>query len=302
MELSETKIRNFNSMDADAVARINVDTFGDLEYRTRSRIIREPFVSEGSFVAERSGLIIGCIGIVKLRREGWFEIRNLATIPTQAETASILLSKTVEYTRSQDAGLVKASTHAVQPYVDVYKRGGFEPIRRIVRVRWDIPGHSHPVKSDEEFEIHRLSSEHADEVAEAWLASLGPYWDWWIEEEGGARQVGDWVRQSVRKDPGWIGAFSKGRIVGLSILRSDSYGPGEARFNGAYVIPEYRGRGVGMRLMDATLQEAERTGQKAMRVYTLAYLDHLAPRAVLYLKSGGRIEAEYLQLQAKKQI
>jgi hypothetical protein len=36
-----------------------------------------------------------------------------------------------------------------------------------------------------------------------------------------------------------------------------------------------------------------------MKVYTLAYLDSLAPGAILYLKSNGKIEAEYLQLQKK---
>ena len=32
---------------------------------------------------------------------------------------------------------------------------------------------------------------------------------------------------------------------------------------------------------------------------TLAFLDHLAPGAILYLRSGGRIEAEYLRLERK---
>jgi hypothetical protein len=32
---------------------------------------------------------------------------------------------------------------------------------------------------------------------------------------------------------------------------------------------------------------------------TLAFIDHLAPGAILYLRSGGRIEAEYLQLERK---
>jgi hypothetical protein len=31
-------------------------------------------------------------------------------------------------------------------------------------------------------------------------------------------------------------------------------------------------------------------------VYTFSYLDSLAPGALLYLKTGGKVEAEYLQL------
>jgi hypothetical protein len=55
-------------------------------------------------------------------------------------------------------------------------------------------------------------------------------------------------------------------------------------------------------LMKATIDEAQRRNQVTMRVYTLAFLDHLAPGAVLYLKTGGRIEGEYLQLQKRDQI
>jgi hypothetical protein len=56
---------------------------------------------------------------------------------------------------------------------------------------------------------------------------------------------------------------------------------------------------VGSALMKATIREAQRLHQKEMKVYTLAFLDHLAPGAILYLRSGGRIEAEYLQLERK---
>src|SRR6266568_4171029 len=37
-------------------------------------------------------------------------------------------------------------------------------------------------------------------------------------------------------------------------------------------------------------------GQREMIVHTFSYLESLAPGALLYLKSGGKIEAEYLQL------
>jgi len=48
--------------------------------------------------------------------------------------------------------------------------------------------------------------------------------------------------------------------------------------------------------MSAAPDKARQMGCKRLVVHTLAYLDALAPGAVLYLKSGGRIEAEYLQL------
>ncbi len=296
MKLSNAKIRNFDRADMDAVARLINEAFRGLEYNPRMKIGLENFIPEGSFVAERDNAIVGCIGTIKLGQEGWFEVRNLATKDSDPGVQSKLVSHALDYAQSRNPRLVKAFTPAVQPYVDAYKQAGFEPIRRSLRVRWDVPT-AVPRGKEEDVQTRLLSGQDADEAGDAWVAGLRPYWDWWIEENGGAKEVADWVKSSVPKDPGWIGAFSKGKLVGLSILRSDAYGPGDARFNGAYTIPEYRGQGVGRRLMDATLQEAARTGQKVMRVYTIAYLDHLAPGAVLYLKTGGRIEAEYLQLQ-----
>ena len=78
----------------------------------------------------------------------------------------------------------------------------------------------------------------------------------WIEEQGGPESLGDWVKESVRKDQGWIEAFLDEKLVGLAILRADAYGPGQATFNGAYALPKFRGQGVGSALMDATIGEA----------------------------------------------
>ena len=64
-------------------------------------------------------------------------------------------------------------------------------------------------------------------------------------------------------------------------------------------FPEFRKQGIGSALMNATIREAKKRNQNTMRVYTLAFLDHLAPGAVLYLKTGARIEGEYLQLQKR---
>jgi GNAT superfamily N-acetyltransferase len=62
------------------------------------------------------------------------------------------------------------------------------------------------------------------------------------------------------------------------------------------VLREFRGRRVGTALMGAALRRARELGFRRLVVHTIAYLDALAPGAVLYLKSGGRIEAEYLHL------
>jgi len=51
--------------------------------------------------------------------------------------------------------------------------------------------------------------------------------------------------------------------------------------------------------MSAIFREAQRLSHQSMLVYTLAFQDHLAQGAVLYLKSGGKIEAGFLQIEKK---
>lgn len=191
---------------------------------------------------------------------------------------------------------MKASTPAVEPYVDLYKEAGFDPVRRSLRIAWDLAtceARENRIISKE------LSKESADDAAKVWVQGLRPYWDYWIEEQGGAEPLEARVKESVAKRQGWTGAFIDEKLVGVSILRPDYCGSGETRFNGAYAIPTLRKQGIGP-AMGATIREARKRNQKTMRVYTLAFLDHLAPGAVLCLKTGGRIEGEYLQSQRRR--
>ena len=113
---------------------------------------------------------------------------------------------------------------------------------------------------ENKIETRELSKESADDAAQVWLTGLRPYWNYWIEEQGGQEPIEAWVRESVEKRQGWIGAFIDNKLVGLSILRCDLYGSGKARFNGSYATPEFRKRGVGSALMNATIREARIDG------------------------------------------
>ncbi|MBO0888508.1 GNAT family N-acetyltransferase [Candidatus Bathyarchaeota archaeon] len=295
--MPNTTIRAFEPSDEPEFLETQRVAFRGLEYLPRVKVGLLALDHEGSFVAERDGSVIGCVGLFKLERPGWFEVRNLAVKDLHPEKLAVdLLAKTSDYLDSKRPEFVKASTPAVQPYVDLYKRTGFVPARRSVRIRWDL---STCKISESKVETRNLLKEHANDAAEVWVEGLRPHWDYWIEEQGGPDELKAWVKQSVGKDTGWIGAFFENKLVGVAILRADSYGKGEARFNGAYALPDYRQQGIGTALMNASIREARQFLQDRMRVYTLAYLDHLAPGAILYLKSGGLIEAEYLQLEKK---
>ena len=71
---------------------------------------------------------------------------------------------------------------------------------------------------------------------------------------------------------------------------------GEASFSGVVVLPSFRMSGIGSMLMNTAMNKTIQLGCGRLVVHTLAYLDVLAPGAVVYVKSGGRIEAKYLHL------
>jgi hypothetical protein len=140
VRLSDVLIRNLRQGDESGFLGAQSATFRGLEYLPRVRIGVPGLIPEGSFIAEKNGAIVGCVGVIKLGREGWFEIRNLA-VRDQASggLARELLAKVLEYVDGQHPQYVKAATHAVQPYVDLYKHMGFEPVRRTIRVGWEFP-------------------------------------------------------------------------------------------------------------------------------------------------------------------
>ncbi len=210
--------------------------------------------------------------------------------------ASRLISKAEEYAQSKNAERLKAYVPAVQPYAGFYASAGFTATRRDVRVVWDLKRVQNKQVSGE-FEITDLNADMANEASRVWARGLSPYWDWWIEEQAGPESASSWVKDSVKKHDPWVGAFTGNRMIGTSLVWPDRYGPGEARFNGVYVVPEHRSKGVGSALMRAITTKAQGLGQHRMNVYTMSYLDHLAPGAILYLKNGGGIEAEYLRLE-----
>lgn len=206
-----------------------------------------------------------------------------------------LLESALQYAESQDAEYVRATTPALEPYVTTYKQAGFSPLRRDFRIAWDLDALDYEGSS---FKIRELQSEMVGRAAESCVESLHPWWDWRTEEHGGPSAMAHSFEDGMKRGEKWLACQVENRMVGLAGLNPD-YGKATARFRGAYVLPSYRGRGIGSALMKEIMKLARQLGKRRTVVYTFSYLDRLAPGASLYLKSGGKIEAEYLQLQMK---
>jgi hypothetical protein len=197
LETSGLSIRRFEPEDEASLLQLQTAAFRELEYLPRVKVGLHSLDAAGSFIAEKDGSPIGCIGLFKLERPGWFETRNLAAKgPAYLDVARELLARAVEYVESIHPEFLKASTPAVQPFVDLYKKAGFEPVRRSLRIGWDL---SKVEAGDEKVLTRELTKDDAEDAARVWVEGLRPFWNYWIEEEGGADAVSSWVRESVPK-------------------------------------------------------------------------------------------------------
>ncbi len=297
--MSAVTVRNFARGEEETLLGILIGAFGGFQDipQTKRVIASEHFNPDGCFIAKESHSLIGCVAVTNLPREKWFVIRYLAVNRpgSRTEVAEKLLGTALRYAKSKKPKFVRATTPAVQPYVDVYKQSGFRPVRRDFRISWNLTetheNHGVPL------EMRRVTMETAKHAAELFVRTLAPYWNWRTTEQGRPEAVAQSFIEGMENEEQWMGGYVENKPVGLAGLIPDFYGVGEARFRGAFVVPELRGRGIGLALVREITELAREMGQRRMVVYTFSYLDFLAPGALLYLKSGGRIEAEYVQLQ-----
>ncbi len=89
-------IRKFLKDDETAFVQIQDHAFRGLEYFPRVKVGLTAIVADGSFVAEKDGSIVGCIGLFNLDRPGWYEVRNLALRdPSNVELGTQLVNSVV---------------------------------------------------------------------------------------------------------------------------------------------------------------------------------------------------------------
>jgi predicted N-acetyltransferase YhbS len=79
-EIPGVKVRHFRAGDDGVFFQIVSDSFGSLEYvpRVRGEISGPYFNREGSFIAEKNGSAVGCVGLRNFPREKWLDVRYLA--------------------------------------------------------------------------------------------------------------------------------------------------------------------------------------------------------------------------------
>ena len=297
--MAQTIIRNAEFDEVQTLPRLLDEwTSGFIETSGAEKVLSsKAFEPAGCFIAKENDRLVGCVAVTNLPRKNWFVVRYLSAehANSRIETVKKLLGTALDYVENRKPEFLRATTPSVQPFVSVYKDLGFKPVRRDFRMVWDFAKRQE--KHENGLDVKEVDDSTAGEASKVFVESLHPYWDWRTEEEGGEEAAARNFQNGLKKGERWLVGHVGPRAVALYGLIPDYYETSEARFRGAFVLPDHRGKGYGSMMMNAGASWARKLGQRSMTVYTFSYLDSLAPGALLYVKSGGKIDSEYLQLR-----
>src|SRR4029077_2225439 len=117
--VSDVTVRGFRAGDENAFFALLKNCFASLEYlpRVKAEITGPYFNREGSFIAEKNGSPIGCVGLRNLPHEKWYEIRYLAVRNGESKVplAQNLVARALHHADSIHAEHLTAFAPAVQP-------------------------------------------------------------------------------------------------------------------------------------------------------------------------------------------
>jgi predicted N-acetyltransferase YhbS len=216
-KLSDVSVRAFSQGEESTMLDILKDAFGSLADvpRTKAALSSRRFDADGCFIAEENRAPIGWVAATRLPRDRWFVIRYLSVRNARLQTsvAERLLARAIACVESKRPEFLRATTPAIQPYVGVYRKFGFKPLRRDFRISWQID--DVPCTEDPRLEIEEVSDETMDGASSLFVRALSPYWDWRTEEEGGIIAISDSFKEDKSRGARWIIASIDKDPVGL---------------------------------------------------------------------------------------
>lgn len=253
----------------------------------------------GFWVALDGSRPIGCLRISRLARADGYVIGELAVDADPAEPiVDALLDVGLGHLDRLGSAYVRASTPMLSPYPEAYRRRGFVPVRRALTLVWDLTGSPWSPESSSAAEVRGSDGYPPELLAQLYVEGMRPYWDWWIDERGGAeayaQRVATHFASPLANDELWLVGELGGSAAGL--VGATELGEEEADFEGVYVLPAHRGRGVGSVLLRSALDRVRGRSPRMVVGETTTLLDADLPSIRLYRRSGAGQRAEYLHL------
>ena len=311
-------VRSYREGDEDIWLHIVNESFKACpryEPRVLSDFLRwknSPYFDEkGLFFAQVDEAIVGTIAAMSLKylakKKG--RITDLAVLPPYQRKGigSTLLEAGLNYLKRVGIKEVEAWCWNFPAYLNFYKKHGFKPVRRHLAIYWDLTKPLPKLIVNREVDVKKATMADIEVLAELASKAYLPYWDWWYEDYGGTEKVREnWkkrVKDELERGYAYFIAYIEGKPVGFSAAQINKKlieGKGVrlgTLWAGVAVLPEYRRKRIGSRLLREALTFLKKKGMEKAMVGTFSYLHSHTPAVNLYLKSGGTITQEFVSMK-----
>jgi GNAT superfamily N-acetyltransferase len=202
---------------------------------------------------------------------------------------------------STGPGLAEAQDWDVPSYRAFYQALGFRPVRRYLLLRWNLVAPLPTLPVNHEVAVRRATLQDLERIADLYARMYSPYWNW--SREGTVEDVREEYRarfahrlSQKQSDRDYLVAVLAGELVGGITARMDqAYNQlkgvawGSLNPGGVGVLPAYRRRGIGSRLLAEALALLRGRGMRHATVWTFSYLERQAPAVALYQRSGATV-------------
>ena len=254
-----------------------------------------------TLTAECGGELVGAVSLIFGRHRGW--LRNLVVRPNarRCGIGTALIEAALDRFRERGQRLAEAQDWDAPPYRAFYAALGFRPVRRYLHLRWGLTTPLLALSLNHEVTVPPATLADLEEIADLYARMYSPYWDW--SRDGTPEEVREKYHarfaqrlSEEESDRVYLVAVLEGRLVGGITARIDEeynqvkrVALGSLNPGGVGVLPAYRQRGIGSRLLAEALALLRERGMRQAAVWTFSYLEGETPAVVLYRRAGATI-------------
>ena len=254
-----------------------------------------------TLAAERGGELVGAVSLIIGRHRCC--LRDLVVRPDvrRCRIGTALVEAALDRFRERGLCLAEAEDWDASSYCAFYEALGFRPVRRYLLLRWDLTTPLPALPLNHEVTVRPAILSDLEEIADLYAQMYSPYWDWSRDgtlEEVREKYHGRFAQRLSEKesDRVYLVAVLEGRLVGGITARIDQeynqakgVALGSLNPGGVGVLPAYRQRGIGSRLLAEALALLREHGLRQVTVWTFSYLESEAPAVALYRRAGATV-------------
>lgn len=254
-----------------------------------------------TLAAERGEELVGAVSLIFGKHRGRLRDLVVQSDSRRCGIGTALIEAALDRLREQGLRLAEAQDWDAPSYQAFYDALGFRPARRYFFLRWDLTAPLPTLPLNHEVTVRQATLADLEEIADLYTRMYSPYWDWSRSgtlEQVRAKYRARFARRLSEKesDRVYLVAVLDDQLVGGITARTDQeynqaqgVAVGSLNPGGVGVLPAYRRRGIGGRLLAEALALLRERGVRQATVWTFSYLKSKAPAVVLYQRAGATV-------------